>query len=329
MSSFVLPLKGGSFTGAFTSANLPRTELLSSSDILRAALMVGRTRRDAVRFGAQSWMEALWRVSTIRLGLNLEPPPAGLALYLRRHQNWGRLDRSERGVLNYACGNLVAKLVAERVLDAPLLLHHDVYSKFIRSPLGPKEPRPDFLAWSPQVAFLPPHYSPWIALEAKGRTRFPRSPQSGARIDAKRQSEALTHVRGERIAVHVVCWSYERGGILQAFYEDPAPERDGLRVNISDDEFVSSYYAPVAEVLRVSQVESQNRDSVTYAVPAFDLRLAVHHKLNILLREPQEMSAWLNFLPQIAQERAFAADTPLGPDGIAVLPGESWFRRQR
>jgi len=327
MSAFILPLTGQSFRGAFAVANSSSSQSFSQSDILRAALLVGRTRRDAGRFGAQSWLEALWRISTIRLGLDLQQPPPGVDFSLRRHSNWGRLDGSERGVLNYNCGNVVAKLVAERVLRAPLLLHQDVYRNFLGSPLGKKDPRPDFVGWSPWVATLPPHHSPWIAMEAKGRTRFPRKATSKARRNAKTQAKSLKRVRGMNVAVHVACWSYENGGSLRAFYEDPEPDEIGLQLDISDGDFAGNYYAPVAEVLRVSQLDSRNENTVIYTMPGLDLRLAVHRKLDGLIREPEHMADWLGVLPRINEEQAVVGDTQLGPDGIAVLPGDSWLRR--
>ncbi len=327
MSTFVLPIEGVQFKGAFAAANGHTGELFTHSDILRAAFLVGRTARHATRFGAQSWLEAVWRLSTIQLGLDLTPTiPAGWSCYLRRHKNWSRLDSSERGVLNYTCGNVVAKLVAERVLRAPLILHHDVYRRYLRSPLGGRDERPDFVGWSPWAEAQPPNHSPWIALEAKGRTRFPTTK---AIQKAKDQAGALSSVRGMPVAFAAACWSYESNGFLQAYLRDPEPAEDGLHLDIPTEDFAANYYAPISDALRLSELESRDEATVTYALPNLDLRIAVHRKLESTLRSNDGYERWLATMSRIQSERVLVRDTVLGPDGIALLPGESWLRRQR
>ncbi|MEQ1862176.1 MAG: hypothetical protein ABMA13_19845 [Chthoniobacteraceae bacterium] len=313
--SFRLIGEGKDFDGLFIGANGDSDMVFTKADILRAATLTGRTRTSAKRFGAQSRLETRWRLSAIQLALDLEPPPAGTGPKLFRHPaQWWRLDRSEKAALNFTLGSVVAKLVAERLLNTPLLLHHDVYSHFLRTDLRQRDPRPDFAGWTnfPNAR--------WVAIEAKGRSQRPFAPDlSGAKF----QATALRRVRNETVSCHATCWAYERSRQIFAFYEDPPPpDDDGLTLDIDPWQFGAAYYAPLRAMLEVAEPGVNRDEFITYRVPSLDVKLALHRKLDGIVREPNSrvMEHFMELLPI---HDVMAGDFLLGPDGVAILPADT------
>lgn len=311
---FRLVGEGLKFKGPFARANGESDLRFTRADILRAATLTGRTRRDATRFGAQSRLETRWRLAAIQLALDLEPPADRIGYKFFRHPpQWKRLDGSEKGALNFTLGCVVAKLMAEKCLNAPLLLHHDVYADFLQTRLGKRDQRPDFAGWTN----LPNQR--WVAIEAKGRMRFPRQT---ARDGAKDQAIALQRVRNEAVSCHATCWTYESQGRLNAFYEDPAPDdRKGLTLNIEPKQFGAAYYAPLRALLEVAELEKRGETFVAYRVPSLNVGLVLHDKLDGILREP-DSPMMENFMKSLSNHEAMASDFPLGPDGVAILPAD-------
>ena len=92
-------------------------------ELLWAAVTVGRPNRQYVfRHGLASWHEALFRLSLVRMSLEQAGPGARR---LRRTMAARTLDPSEKGAVNYFLGLAVAKLFADRCLNAPWMLHLD------------------------------------------------------------------------------------------------------------------------------------------------------------------------------------------------------------
>ena len=290
--SFVLSGKGENFDPPFASANGSKSLLVSKGDIIRAALLAGRTLGSANRGGAKSRIEARWRIAAINLALDLDEPPVGdPPKYMQRNTLWDRLDPSEKSVLNFTLGCVVAKLVSERLLNAPLLLHHDVYGAFLRTKLGHRNKRPDFVGWTGHVGHR------WLALEAKGRSHRPR--QSGLER-AKAQATALATVRNKPVACHATCWAYGKRQVV-SYYEDPAPspdEGESLHLEVAEGMFANAYYAPLFPLLEVAEVDWRNEEVISYRVASFDLSIVLHHKLDAAVGESASLNRHLTVAPR-------------------------------
>jgi len=133
-------------------------------------------------------------------------------------------------------------------------------------------------------------------------------------------------VRGKAVAVNVACWSYESRGALCAYFEDPEPRSEGLELDISRGDFGINYYAPVVDLLRFAERDGRGRDVNIFTLPGLDLRLALHPELDAVIRDGDHMEDWLEILPDT--HGLSVNEVHLGPDGIALLPGDSWLRRE-
>lgn len=178
----------------FTSEGFPSpgpvvngSDVLSVSwdDLLWAAITVGRPNRHFVfRHGVSSLYEALFRASALRMTLEQIAPGARR---LRRTATAKSLDPSEKGAVNYFLGLTLCKLFAEMKLDAPWLLHLDVFRDRLNPRLLSGRSRPDLIGRTTG--------GEWVALESKGRV----SPPTGdAKTKAKEQAERVVSIRGTR-----------------------------------------------------------------------------------------------------------------------------------
>jgi hypothetical protein len=305
---------GSNFDPPFHGANGGVPLVFSKSDMLRAAILTGRTRASVRKFGSQSRLETKWRMSAIQLALDLELPGPGYPPKRLRHPpQWPRLDPSERSALNFTLGSVIAKLIAERVLNTSLLLHHDVYAKFLNSRLGSKDRRPDFAGWTNFPT------ARWIAMEAKGRVRFPTQK---AQVEAKNQATSLAYVHTQAVSCHATCWTHESQGLICAFYQDPPPEdEDGIKLDINPTQFGDQYYAPIRAMLDIARPIDTYGNFATYHVPSLGIDVVLHPKLDRLLRDPssEEMERFMSQMP--IGDSAFNG-SQIGPDGIAIMPSE-------
>lgn len=133
-------------------------------DLLWAAITVGRPNRFFVfRYGIASQYEALFRISALRMTLEQSSPTARR---LRRTQAAKSLDPSEKGAVNYFLGLSLCKLFADARLDAPWLLHLDVFRPQLNPVLSGRS-RPDLVGQTTAGT--------WVGLESKGRVRDRKS----------------------------------------------------------------------------------------------------------------------------------------------------------
>ena len=319
--SFLLPVFGSDFPIEFAGLEGSTRESFLLGDIIRAAILVGRRRIDVARFGHDSWLEAQWRIYTIRAGLNLNPswePPT----YLYRNAVMSRMDGSERGVLAYSFGNLVAKLLSERKLRAPMLLHHDVYRHHLGSTLGHAQVRPDFVAWSPWVETISSIASPWFTIESKGRTR---RPTLKAKQAAKIQAASLSSVGGQATALHLVSVSYFSNNALHSLLYDPEP-RETLKLDISLPTFARKYYEPIQYLMGHEKVSRPVNDGpFVVSVHGWDMKIVIHPWLVRWFRKDVDETSIAAFL---RDERGYSEGYPFGPEGIAVIPGPSWHEKE-
>ncbi len=97
----------------------------SWDELLWAAVTVGRPNRQYVfRHGGASVYEAIFRWSLTRMALEQSGP---VAYRLRKTEAARTLDPSEKGAVNYFLGMTLCKLFSAKLLNAPWLMHLDVF----------------------------------------------------------------------------------------------------------------------------------------------------------------------------------------------------------
>lgn len=281
------------------------------TDLVRAAVTLGRTKRHLRRLGHYARTDMRWRVAALRMGLNLAPTqPNFVALPIKRTPLWKGLDPSECSALNYSLGGVVAKLIAEALLDAPLMLHLDLYRDRLRIPQS-RGKRPDFVART--------RSGQWLSIEAKGRQH---RPALAARSKALGQADALTHVRNTAVTGHVVSWVYGTETV-KVLLEDPEPDRDEKGVlNVTDSDFILDYYAPIRALLSASTTPRSVYEPHIVVLADLDCRVGLHPSIERALKtENAEIIS--SVLKREGRDFGAAEGEPYGRDGILVVPGET------
>lgn len=295
----------GSGLPGVTNRNV--VEQFSTGDILRAAVVAGHGGAKQV-----NWRIQAWRIASIRLALNLPGPSGSSPRPLTHPRAWARLDPSEKASVNNLLGNTVTKLLCERLLDAPRTWFLDLYrSRFSADLAGVK--RPDF--------FTQTRGGQWLSLEAKGRSNRP----SAASLSlAKAQANALRRINGVDVAAHVVCWTMARGKSLCVRFHDPAPSGQG-EITVEPQQLVRDYYAPVHEVMEASHEERHPSGATLYQFDAGDFKIGLHPNVEAELRAGQQRIKKSEHVFDAPDNTSTAVPTlKYGPDGVVVVPGESW-----
>ncbi len=286
---------------------------LTWDDLLWAAMTVGRPNRQYVfQHGAASWYEALFRLSLVRMSLE-QAGPAGRRL--RRTQAARTLDPSEKGAVNYFLGLAVAKLFADKCLDAPWLLHLDVFRPQLNAQLAGRS-RPDLIGQT--------RAGDWIALECKGRLS---QPSAGAKLRAKEQAERVISVSGAVPAVNAGCIAFFRNDVLQFFWRDPTPEpariKHPIAVEVPADSW-QFYYDPILALFeeRTPTQTDRGNDLVTVVDERLDVTVSIDETVLRLLRARQ----WAEAKAFASAVRVEHKDPALRGDGLRVVAGETWLK---
>ena len=147
------------------------------------------------------------------------------------------LDPSEKTGISYFFGLTVAKIIAERLLNAPWPQHVDKFAGLITPPLSRRE-RPDLIAQDRR--------GKWLVLEAKGRSN---ALDSKTISKAKKQVNALQAINGKAPRRRVVAGSYFANGNLRAILRDPREAKGRAVLDISEEVFIRNYYEPLVSLL--------------------------------------------------------------------------------
>lgn len=274
-------------------------------ELLWAAVTVGRPDRQFVfKHGVASRHEALFRWSLVRMALEQASPRASR---LRRTEAARTLDPSEKGAVNYFLGLAVAALFARRVLDAPWMLHLDVFRPAL-NPVLKGRSRPDLVGQT--------RSGDWVALECKGRVT---APNADAKDKAKGQAQRLVSVNGIAPSMAVGAVAYFSKEVLRFFWRDPEV---GVRVKkpiaVRAEPLVwRHHYAPIVKLVQSmpGAYAAMRRGLELRRIEAADVEVGIHPRVLAALEDPQSdprPAQWLD------------ADERYGPDGVAIVAGESW-----
>jgi hypothetical protein len=288
---------------AWTISNGWATQTFSWAAVLRAALVAGYPDLASL----PSWQFSRFRMATLHVALRrshgalIQPP------------EWRQFDPSEKGAIASILGVVVTKLLVERLMGAPLFLYVDVHFHF---PPGPKTTRPDFLALTTGGT--------WFAAEAKGQARF----RNKTLLNGKVQASAVTSVNGSPVQTGVVCVTSFRRGQMEARFADPPPAPGhGAKITAETMAVIRRYYG---QLFRFREF-SDRADSFAGIKNQWNAPLAFFRDLDVAfgllptvehaLREPSPERLFA-VLREI--DRQSMGDPFLGPDGIVVIPGDSW-----
>lgn len=303
-----LPYRASNFPPQYGNALAGQHDLaITWSELIWAAISVGRAELlHLLRFGAFSRFEIVYRAALIFA--NLKERPDGS---ITRSEAYDGLDPSEKGAVSYFLGLTTAKLVSDRLLAVPWLMHLDVYRQDLQPVLQSGETRPDLVGQTTG--------GQWVAIESKGRTN---GRDARALERAKEQVEALVSVGGVAPALRVALQAHFESGVLSCTLDDPEGKKSKreLHIPLSTPKLFEGYYRPFRAWFE--EVPNTRRETVRgrrFRVADFhDLDLSVGLD-EVLLNNDPPAGAAPDQREHVAEER-----TTVGGDGILVEVGSLW-----
>ena len=276
------------------------------SDLLWAAITIGRPNTAYVfQHGSASFHEALFRISLIKMALKQIP----FSPRLNRTDAYRALDPTEKGAVSYFLGMAVCKLFASRLLNAPWLLHLDVFRDQLNPATLGGRSRPDLVGQDISGA--------WHAFETKGRSSAPTSQDE---TKAKAQAQRLVSVNGSHCSLHIGSFAFFRQDELEFYWRDPEPEEpeklEPIQITVKEDDW-ANYYAPA-----LALVSGRGSDFLSAQAREIDLKVDVHPEVSRLLHDGD----WPAARSHLAQLQRILKAEGFQPDGLRVIAGASWQR---
>jgi hypothetical protein len=294
------PQYGNALTGQHSLA-------ITWPELVWAAISVGRAELlHLMRFGPFSTFEIVYRAALIFA--NLKETADGS---VTRSEAYDGLDPSEKGAVSYFLGLTTAKLIADRLLSIPWLMHLDVYRQDLQPVLQPGDTRPDLVGQTTA--------GDWVAIESKGRTN---GRDTKALERAKEQVEALITVSGVAPVLRVALQAHFESGVLNCTLDDPDEKRSKRRLDIplSRPKLFEGYYRPFREWL--SEAPNTRRQTVggrRFRVADLqDIDLSVGLDEGLLRHDPLAAAA------EAGGEHVADEHRAVGRDGILVNVGQLW-----
>lgn len=291
--------------------NGPSTLRIEWDDLLWAAVTVGRPNRHYVfQNGMSSIYEAIFRISAVRLAVEQITP---YARRLRRTPAARQLDPSEKGALNYFLGLTLCKLFADKCLNAPWMLHLDVFRDQLNPGLLNGRSRPDLVGQTAD--------GQWVAMESKGRAS---SPSTDCKDKAKEQAERIVTVQGQPVQYRIGAVAYFRSDVLRFFWRDPAPDgkvpENAIELDITANDIWQEYYQPI---LGLSRGRLFDDAGLIHDIADVDLKIEIVPDVMKLLHREK----WKDAGEWCVEHRMQIQDNKFHIDGIRVSAGDSWKKR--
>lgn len=286
----------------------------SVHELMWAAITVGRANFiDVISNGIYSQYEILYRASIL---------VANLTQYrgnLVKSSAYNHLDPSEKSAVSYFFGLTFSKLISEKLLYIPWLLHIDVYrDQFLRGGqafgFGSSQSRPDLIGLDLG--------RDWVVIESKGRTN---SMPAHLLSKAKAQTQNLRSIGGVPPNLRVAIVSHFKKGILTIDWADPVGSNDeSFELKTDIKQFLMEYYRIVFNILDSNEKDVQESQGyLIYTFESIDLTIGLDKKTfnayktdnidNITLKNDYQGSHNIN-----------NQDVFIGSDGILVGIGKNW-----
>lgn len=225
------------------------------------------------------------------------------------------LDPTGKGAVSYFLGLAVCKLFAAKMLDAPWMLHFDLFRRTLGAELSGRS-RPDLVGQTTK--------GEWVVFECKGRLSVP---STDAKTKAKQQARRLIRIGGQTPKCQVGGIAYFQGDALRFFWQDPEPpEEEGSPIIASvRAHYWQHYYSPVLDAIRSNPplFDQMQQQPVRLSLEEADIEVGILPEvLRALVDSRWEEARELADRSQVAVDVA-----QYQPDGIAVVAGPSWSER--
>lgn len=242
----------------------PATVECEWSDILRAAITVGRRNAQAVfAHGQHSVFEANYRAYMVKA--NLTEDQNGQLVRTRAYRD---LDPTEKGAVSYFLSMGLVKLLCEHFFGVPWLVHLDNFEGELDPPLD-RGSRPDLIGQDAN--------RDWVVVEVKGRSNDLPNNLLG---QGKHQCTMVEHVEGQVPALRIVGGVYFQNHQVQTILRDPdRKEKSPSDLRINRARLLREYYTPLRDAVeRGEDTKTEVHADRSYRIarfPSLDFELGM------------------------------------------------------
>ncbi len=286
------------------------------TDINWAAVTVGKANWSHVtQFGIYSIFERIYRTY-----LNYSNLTQSNNNHISHSNAFNFLDPSEKGAFSYFLGLTSAKLMAEKYLNIPWLMHLDVYRNQLNPVLTSGKAKPDLVGYDIN--------GNWITIEAKGRSgRF----DSKIFNKAKNQAKNLVRIAGNPLLLQIALECHFQRGFLEICWEDPEDSSmEGYELDISLNDFLSDYYNPFIKLVHVkkhySKIININDNEFEFIIVNFkdiDIKIGIYNELI-----DHNYSSIKDNAKQFMAYSKKNENSKIGIDGVFIELGNSWIEEK-
>jgi hypothetical protein len=296
-------------------------------ELLAASFTVGRSSRwDVFSHGPYSLYEMMYRSGMVFANLkkdangNLVQTNAFLAL-----------DPSEKSAVSYFNGLTISKLMADKLMSIPYLMHLEVYQKEITAKYGKTvykngKSRPDLIGFDANLY-------PYI-FEAKGRSgAFDARAFSKAKDQAQMLVSIGTPAVNPKVAVAVQAYFNSKKQMLVK-WKDPVSNEQGLVYEfVNGESVIKKYYKPFFDLILNLDHYIVFKDYYTINLPLLDMTLHIPKIIEkFYIENNLTLDKTLNILEEISNIKFPIDDNndlriAMMKDKIIFEFGDSWKNR--
>ena len=293
------------FSGSYSSINGMLDIAVTPLSLFHAAITVGaNSYASALGSSLSSFAFALHKVMALLTVIKFSDGEMILP------PEYGALDQSEKASLGYWIGMAMCKLVADKILEIPQLLHVSSLNNEISRVEAGSRSAPDLVGQDASNL--------WHVMEAKARVRRPSSKNRKA---WKMQAGRVASISGEPPATNSYCLT-----LIQSPYSvelvDPPAENDqqALSLDISPQAFFRAYYQPFLEFLSQRNEYLAVEGRIVYRPAAYDPMTGLTFEIGIIREIIDRFQRNQIDIPRLF-ETSNTDTVYVGSDGIAVRYG--------
>jgi len=222
---------------------------VSWHDLIWATVTVGKPSWGSMfNYGLPFFCDVLSRLSILRTTIRT---PSLINNYFLKTDYYQTMERSEKGFVSYVHGMMMAKLVANKLLDIPWLVHLEHFEEIDQVIFGSGKSRPDLIG--KKRVGMGMEYS---VFEAKGRSGgFDKR----ALDKAKDQTRMISTINGQIPVYRVATESYWKNGLKVAIVDPDDFKKEAVPVRFSEKQFFTAYYGRVLHLDRLKDTPLLNQ----------------------------------------------------------------------
>lgn len=285
-------------------------------EIVWSAITVGKRHwGDVWKSGKYSQLEAIFRATMVYAYLMENNSSQRLV----QSDAFKRLDPSEKGAISYFYGLMSSKLLAEKLLNVPWLMHLDVYKDQLAISSSGNS-KPDLVGLN--------NNGEWVVVEAKGRSNsFDRK----ALDKAKTQTGFIKQISGKTPILFAAVQSYFSNGNFRTRIADPDDvNENAVDLKLTLQDYIKSYYKLLFDLIENEKsqiVELYQNKYIIVDIEQADLKVGINKDLYTFLNKKEFGFDSLLGIFLMTEIKGFTDNENyayLGKDGIVVVCGNSW-----